>query len=173
MSSRKQEGSKNVRKGFLNRSTLIFAAAVVLLSIAIITMPGYNGGSDRTSSGEGDIVITKSEITETVKFFPVKIGKITMEVMAVKASDGTIRTAFNTCQVCNGSPRAYFKQEGDSVICQNCGNIFSLDMIEVRRGGCNPVPIAKDDKVEDEDTITISRELLEQNKDLFPVNWKK
>ncbi|HHW21876.1 MAG TPA: DUF2318 domain-containing protein [Clostridiaceae bacterium] len=136
-------------------------------------MPGYNGGSDRTSSGEGDIVITKSEITETVKFFPVKIGKITMEVMAVKASDGTIRTAFNTCQVCNGSPRAYFKQEGDSVICQNCGNIFSLDMIEVRRGGCNPVPIAKDDKVEDEDTITISRELLEQNKDLFPVNWKK
>lgn len=173
MSSRKQEGSKNVRKGFLNRSTLIFAAAVVLLSIAIITMPGYNGGSDKTSSGEGDIVITKSEITETVKFFPVKIGKITMEVMAVKASDGTIRTAFNTCQVCNGSPRAYFKQEGDSVICQNCGNIFSLDMIEVRRGGCNPVPIAKDDKVEDEDTITISRELLEQNKDLFPVNWKK
>jgi len=173
MSSRKQAGSKNVRKGFLNRSTLIFAAAVVLLSIAIITMPGYNGGSDKTSSGEGDIVITKSEITETVKFFPVKIGKITMEVMAVKASDGTIRTAFNTCQVCNGSPRAYFKQEGDSVICQNCGNIFSLDMIEVRRGGCNPVPIAKDDKVEDEDTITISRELLEQNKDLFPVNWKK
>ncbi len=173
MSSRKQEGSKNVRKGFLNRSTLIFAAAVVLLSIAIITMPGYNGGSDKTSSGEGDIVITKSEITETVKFFPVKIGKITMEVMAVKASDGTIRTAFNTCQVCNGSPRAYFKQEGDSVICQNCGNIFSLDMIEVRRGGCNPVPIAKDDKVEDEDTITISRVLLEQNKDLFPVNWKK
>jgi uncharacterized membrane protein len=96
-----------------------------------------------------------------------------MEVMAVQASDGTIRTAFNTCQVCNGSPRAYFKQEGKSVVCQNCGNVFSLDMIEVQRGGCNPVPIKKDDKVEDGDTITISGEFLEQYKDLFPSNWKK
>jgi len=91
-------------------------------------------------------------------------------VMAVKASDGTIRTAFNTCQVCNGSPKAYYKQEGDVVVCQNCGNRFSMDMIEEQRGGCNPVPI--DEKTENDETITISKDFITQNKGLFTENWK-
>jgi uncharacterized membrane protein len=95
-----------------------------------------------------------------------------MEIMAVKASDGTIRTAFNTCQVCNGSPRAYYKQEGDVVVCQNCGNRFSMDMIEQQRGGCNPVPIMKGDKTENNDTITISKDFIAQNKALFTEDWK-
>lgn len=95
-----------------------------------------------------------------------------MEVMAVKASDGTIRTAFNTCQVCTGSPRAYYKQQGDTVICQNCGNRFKMNMIEQQRGGCNPIPIMKQEKTEDGTSITISKAFLEQNTGLFPSNWK-
>ena len=30
--------------------------------------------------------------------------------------------AFNTCQVCNPSPKAYFVQNGKNFICQNCKN---------------------------------------------------
>ena len=33
-----------------------------------------------------------------------------LEVLAVKAPDGTIRTAFNTCQVCYGSGRGLYRQ---------------------------------------------------------------
>ncbi|NLE23734.1 MAG: DUF2318 domain-containing protein [Clostridiaceae bacterium] len=166
MSNKKQSANKGS-----NRNTIIGVVAAVLLVVSVIIFFVNKKGSDNTA-GIGDIVITKSEITQTVKFYPIKVGKINMEVMAVKASDGTIRTAFNTCQVCNGSPRAYYKQEGDMVVCQNCGNKFSMDMIEVQRGGCNPIPIMSDDKTDSGDIITISGEFIKQNKGLFTENWK-
>lgn len=38
----------------------------------------------------------------------------------------TIRTAFNTCQVCYSSGRGYYVQEGNVLVCQNCGNRFGM-----------------------------------------------
>jgi len=128
-----------------------------------------NGGS----VSAGDLVISKSEVTEKAKFYPYNADGTRMEILAVRAGDGSIRTAFNTCQVCNGSPRAYFKQQGEFLVCQNCGNSFSMDMVEQERGGCNPVPITKDEKTDDGTNIIISRDFLLQNKDLFPANWKQ
>lgn len=149
---------------------IIAGIAVVLLTVALLTLNKDNAGN--SGAAESDIVITKSEITDKVTFIPTKVGRINMEVMAVKASDGTIRTAFNTCQVCNGSPRAYYKQDGDVVVCQNCGNRFSMDMIEVQRGGCNPIPIFSGNKTDNGDTITISKDFIAKNKGLFTENWK-
>lgn len=152
---------------------IIIGIAILLFAVIFISKLGLGGGSSEVTSGEGqDVVIKKSEITETVKFYPTKVGNKKMEILAVKASDGTIRTAFNTCQVCNGSPRAYYKQEGDILVCQNCGNQFSMDMIEQQRGGCNPVPIYKEDKTDDGTNIIISKDFIEQNKELFTDNWK-
>jgi len=156
-----------------NRQIIITIAAVVLL-VAAVVVPKLKavGTADNAAAADEDIVINKSEITETTKFYPVKIGGKNMEILAVKAGDGTIRTAFNTCQVCNGSPRAYYKQEGDILVCQNCGNKFSMDMIEQQRGGCNPVPIYAEDKTDDGTNITISKEFISANKELFTDNWK-
>ena len=55
-----------------------------------------------------------------------------MEVLAAKDADGTVRTAFNTCQVCHGSRKAYFVEQGDEVVCQNCGNAFGREDVAVR-----------------------------------------
>ncbi len=151
---------------------IIIGIAVIIGGIILVSRLGAGGNSDSAAAEGADVVINKSEISETVKFYPVKIGKKNMEILAVKASDGTIRTAFNTCQVCNGSPRAYYKQEGDILVCQNCGNKFSMDMIEQQRGGCNPIPIFGEDKTDDGTNLTISKEFIEQNKDLFTDNWK-
>lgn len=160
-----------------NKNIAIIAAIVILLGAGIFIPRLFGGGNggDPAVSGEaieGDVIIQKSDITDTVKFYPVKVGNRNMEILAVKAGDGTIRTAFNTCQVCNGSPKAYYKQDGDILVCQNCGNQFSMDMVEQQRGGCNPVPIYKEDKTDEGDNIVISREFIEQNKDLFTANWK-
>ena len=95
-----------------------------------------------------------------------------MEIIALKAPDGTIRTAFNTCQVCYDSGRGYYVQEGDVLVCQNCGNRFSADQVELVKGGCNPVPILAENKTDNGATITIPKDFLEQNKDLFG-NWRK
>ena len=94
-----------------------------------------------------------------------------MEVVAVKATDGTIRTAFNTCQVCYKSGKGYYKQEGDELVCQNCGNRFKIDQIEKQKNGCNPVPILDSDKTDDGTNLVISESYLTKNINYFS-NWK-
>jgi hypothetical protein len=122
-------------------------------------------------SGE-DLVIQVSDISEQASFYPVEIDGIELEVLAVRASDGSVRTAFNTCQVCYSSGRGYYEQDGDALTCQNCGNSFALDQVEnVSSGGCNPVPITSDYKTVTDDSITISYEFLNEAKVIFS-NWK-
>jgi uncharacterized membrane protein len=89
----------------------------------------------------------------------------------VEAPDGTIRTAFNTCQVCYDSGRGYYKQDGNVLVCQNCGNRFKMNQVEVQSGGCNPVPIFSENKTVTDETITISGEFLTEAKVIF-ANWK-
>ena len=127
---------------------------------------------DKAAVSGGNLIIPKSEISETAKFYPYKSGKTAMEVIALKASDGTIRTALNTCQICFDSGRGYYKQDGNELVCQNCGNRFSFDDVEKVKGGCNPVPITSEDKIDDGSNITVKAEFLEQNKELFD-KWKK
>ncbi len=118
-----------------------------------------------------DLVIPVSDISEKVTFYPVDIDGTKMEVLAVKAPDGSIRTAFNTCQVCYDSGRGYYKQDGDVLVCQNCGNRFRMDQVEVVSGGCNPVPIFPENKIVDDESITIPYALLNEAKVIF-AKWK-
>lgn len=118
-----------------------------------------------------DLVIPISEISEEAKFYPIEVDGTPLEVVAVKASDGSIRTAFNTCQVCYDSGKGYYKQQGDLLVCQNCGNQFSMDRVEVEAGGCNPWPIFDENKTVTEDSITISYDFLKESKGIF-ANWK-
>jgi hypothetical protein len=173
MSGAKQ-GNKNAQQVTkTNSKTSILIGLAVVLILGFFVFKAFSSGGEKTTASAGsDLVIPKSEISQTAKFYSYKVGKTAMEVIALKASDGTIRTALNTCQVCNGSPKAYYEQQGDVLVCQNCGNQFKADMVEKERGGCNPVPIMKENKTEDENNITISKAFLEANIDLFKV-WKK
>lgn len=119
----------------------------------------------------GDLVIPVSDVSETPEFYSVDVDGTKMEVIAVKASDGSVRTAFNTCQVCYDSGRGYYKLKGNALVCQNCGNRFSMDQIEVQSGGCNPVPILSKNKEVTEEAITISYDYLNEAKSIF-ANWK-
>jgi len=62
-------------------------------------------------------------------------------------------------------------QEGDVLVCQNCGNRFSMDQVEIVKGGCNPVPITDENKTVDDKNITISKDVLVQATTIFE-NWK-
>jgi hypothetical protein len=128
--------------------------------------------ADATVTPSGDLRIAKKGIGSQAVFFPYTAGAVSMEVLAVKAPDGTIRTALNTCQICYSSGRGYYTQKGDVLVCNNCGNRFSISQVEKVRGGCNPVPITKEWKTEDADSIVISKAFLEQAKPLF-LKWKK
>jgi hypothetical protein len=147
-----------------------------IMGLVIIAMTGFlifqSGTLKAETSKSGDLSILKKEVTSTAKFYPYTAEGVKMEVIAVKASDGTVRTAFNTCQVCNNSGRGYYIQEGDELVCQNCGNRFQIDKVEKIKNGCNPVPITPDLKTDDGKYITISKSLLVKAKGLFS-NWKK
>lgn len=165
--------NKKVQAAQKTKKKVFSAISVIaVLVIGFIILKFSSGGADTTSAVSGDIKIPKSEVSENVKFYPYKAGNINMEVLAVKASDGTIRTAFNTCQVCFNSGRGYYKQQGDELVCQNCGNRFQLDQIEKIKGGCNPVPILKENKNEDDEYIVISQAFMEEYKGLF-ADWRR
>ncbi|MCD8011725.1 MAG: DUF2318 domain-containing protein [Lachnospiraceae bacterium] len=161
----------------------VIAGVVIIAAVAAVAVTrfgGSGGGEDqsasRSSSSDaqtaGAVVIDTSEIGETASYYDYDADGTTVEVLAVTASDGSVRLALNTCQVCQGSPYAYFVQEGDSFICQNCKNVFSRDDIGLEAGGCNPVPVTEDNYEESDGVITISSDFLDGYKESF-TNWKK
>lgn len=164
----------------MKSNLFISAIAIVLLGVALFTMisPKNGDNSGKTEAvavsainEKGDMIIPISGITEKASFYTYNELDTQMGIIAVKASDGSIRTAFNTCQVCYSSGRGYYKQEGDVLVCQNCGNQFSMDQVQITKGGCNPVPIDEQSKVVSDSTITISKDFLKQMEAIF-ANWK-
>lgn len=155
--------------------TAVIAVAVVVCVLVPRLLPKEDTAGAATAAGlSGDgsaLVIDTGELSEEAAFYDYDADGITVELFAVKASDGSIRLALNTCQVCNGSPYAYFVQEGDYFVCQNCGNRFASTQVGIVSGGCNPVPITEEDYSLQDGSILIPTEFLEANAVRF-TNWK-
>ncbi len=151
---------------------------IVLAAVAVITTTNrpdttaIDTTQEISLTADGNIQIKTDDVGTEAAYFNTEIEGTAVEIFAVLASDGTVRLAMNTCQVCNGSPYAYFKQEGDYFICQNCGNRFASDEIGLVSGGCNPVPITADDYIEGNGVITVSESFLKENAHRF-TNWKQ
>lgn len=150
----------------MGRNILVIGLA--LAGIFLDSLGAFAGGKILPN---GDLQIPKKEITSTAKFYQYKLDGVQMEVLALRAPDGTVRTAFNTCQVCYSSGRGYYVQQGDVLVCQNCHNRFKASQVEIIKGGCNPVPITADLKTEDANTITIAKSLFVEAEPIF-LNWK-
>jgi uncharacterized membrane protein len=71
----------------------------------------------------------------------VDAGK-SIDFFVLKSSDGVIRAAFDACDVCFPARRGY-RQEGDLMVCNNCGQQFQSIKINEIRGGCNPAPLER------------------------------
>ena len=148
-----------------------------IIAVTIMTVFSGCGGNKNASTNASEteagesLTIPLKDISEDVAFYPVEVDGTEMEVLAVKDSDGKIRTAFNTCQICYDSGKGYYKQEGDKLVCQNCGNSFTMDQVGETSGGCNPWPILKNDRTVTEDELQISYEFLEDSSDIF-FTWK-
>jgi uncharacterized membrane protein len=153
-------------------ATVLAPAALLLAVASLASAQSAQLNVVKPVVADGDLVIRIADITENALFYPVDIGGTRLEVLAVKAPDGTIRTALNTCQVCYASGRGFYKQQGTVLVCQNCGNRFRMSQVELRSGGCNPVPVLPANKRVDKDTITISRDFLISAKALF-ARWRR
>ena len=155
----------------IQRATVLAVAMFALCGVSVFAQ-NTAMNQRKPVIADQDLVIQVADITENALFYPVDIDGTRMEVLAVKAPDGTIRTAFNTCQVCYNSGKGHFVQTGTVLICQNCGNRYRMIQVERQAGGCNPVPIFPENKTVTASTITISRDYLRQARGMF-ASWRR
>jgi uncharacterized membrane protein len=73
-------------------------------------------------------------------FHKLDVSGVDVRYFLVKAPDGTIRAALDACEVCAPEKKG-FKQDGQSMICNNCGRQYPMSRIGLMRGGCNPHPL--------------------------------
>jgi len=91
------------------------------------------------------------------QFFEYKTGDITIKYFIVKSSDGIIRAAFDACDVCWPAGKGY-RQEGDDMVCNNCGRHFKTTLINEVQGGCNPAPLNR--RIENNTAIIEVKDIL-------------
>ena len=115
----------------------------------------------------GEISINADTLTSNPMYINYDFNGTNIQLIAVKGSDGTPRLSLNTCQVCNPSPRAYFKEQNGRLVCQNCGNVFTVDSVGETTGGCNPMYI---DYKNTDGKLTVSVADLDTYADQF-ASW--
>ncbi len=71
----------------------------------------------------------------------------TVYFFVVRDKDGVVRAAANACQVCFSTKRGFHQEDG-WMVCNTCGNRYPLEKIATEKGGCNPVPIDPNLKVD-------------------------
>lgn len=91
------------------------AAAVAALAVAAsLTLAGC--GSEAASSQPGtingsEVEFSLANLDKGAQFFTYQTEAGKVGLLAVKDSTGAVRVALDTCQVCNGSPKAYFLEK--------------------------------------------------------------
>lgn len=116
----------------------------------------------------GYLAIPIADLSQTASFYKADIDGTEIELVALKDSKGNLRTAFNACQVCYSSGKGYYVQDGNYLVCQNCGNSFTIDQVGIASGGCNPWPILDSDRTVTDDEIQISYDVLKATADELP-----
>jgi uncharacterized membrane protein len=58
----------------------------------------------------------------------------------VKSKDGALRAALDACEVCFKGKKGYV-QQGNDMVCVNCGMKFKTEKVGEIKGGCNPSPL--------------------------------
>lgn len=76
------------------------------------------------------------------KFFRYAAGGQELRFFAMKGSDGVYRAALDSCEVCYAGKRGY-KQQGDEMVCNKCGQSFPSALINEVTGGCHPIGLPR------------------------------
>lgn len=85
-------------------------------------------------------------------------GGNTIKYFIIKSSDGVIRAAFDACDVCWPSGKGY-QQDGETMVCRNCGKRFASKLVSEVKGGCNPAPLKR--TVKGDKLVIQTKDILE------------
>lgn len=151
------------------------AAVAALLVAASLALAGCGSKAATSQSGtlNGSAVeFSLANLDKGAQFFTYQTEDGKVGLLAVKDSTGAVRVALDTCQVCNGSPKAYFLEKDGVLQCQNCGNTFSYDIVGDTSQGCEPMPLDDTSWHAGGDTLSVDEAALENVAPLFST-WAK
>jgi uncharacterized membrane protein len=122
---------------------IVISVSAVLLAAVVVTVIARDrvAGVPAASAG-ADVAVPLAELSDgQARFYRYTTTSGTeVRFFVMKSSDGVVRAAFDSCDVCYREKKGY-RQEGDAMVCVNCSQRFrSTDINEVR-GGCNPAPL--------------------------------
>ena len=147
-----EEASGAVKKNSTVKVLAVVALALAGLAVYFVAVAG--GGAAGTAGGGplraegGEVSIPVSELGAKARFYEYKTasGK-TVTFFAMRSSDGAYRAALNACDVCYAGKQGY-RQEGEDMVCNQCGMHFPSSKVNEAKGGCNPIGLQR--KVEGE-----------------------
>ena len=123
-----------------------FAAA--LLCIAVILMfttefvyartAAAPPAATRLEAVNGRVEIPVSEVADSnLHFFTADSNGTLLRFLVIRKGNGDFAVALDGCEICGWSG---YRQEGQNVICRNCGAAIYVPSIG-QSGGCNPVGV--------------------------------
>ncbi len=134
-----------------NRTPLIaIAIGVVLIAVAVAYFLGTQNSNDGTAIAKGPRIVNGTAVVfpaamfsdGMARHFEYVDGDRTIRYFILKSSDGVLRAAFDACDVCWPAGKGYY-QEGDEMVCRNCGRKFASVLVNEVKGGCNPAPLKR------------------------------
>jgi uncharacterized membrane protein len=150
-------------------------ATVVLLAGAALwyfsaQSPQSPANPTATANTIGDIVSMPLSTFDDGKahHFVHRHGDIAIRYFVLKSADGVLRAAFDACDVCWPAGKGY-AQDGEFMVCRNCGQRFHSAKINEVKGGCNPAPLER--KVEN-GMLVIRVDAIVEGKSYFDFSRK-
>jgi uncharacterized membrane protein len=146
---------------------LLLALALPLLAAAVLSLSGCGNGSTAASGltvEDGMVKVDAAAVSDgKAHIFSQTVDGKTVRFFVVKSTDGVVRAALDACVACFAAKKGYH-QEGEFMVCNNCGQKFHTSKINEIKGGCNPIPL---DRVNDGKTVAISLDSLRQGVGYF------
>jgi uncharacterized membrane protein len=149
-----------------NRMPLFLTLVGVILIAGAAALFIYNGENQKTATASAPLTSSHTAVKfPTVLFQDGKArhfehveGNFSIRYFILESSDSVIRAAFDACDVCWPAGKGYY-QEGDHMVCRNCGRKFASVLVNEVKGGCNPAPLNR--IVENGQVIIQVKDILE------------
>jgi high-affinity iron transporter len=123
-----------------------FAAAILCVGVVVSFAGDYVYGrvaaapSPATSliAQDHQVRIPLSDLTDSsLHFYTADVDGSVIRFLVIHKLNGDYAAALDACQICG---RAGYRQQGQSVICRNCGAAIYIPSIG-QSGGCNPINV--------------------------------
>jgi FTR1 family protein len=123
-----------------------FAAAILCVGVVISFAGDYVYGrvvaapspARTLIAQDNQVRIPLSDLTDSsLHFYTADIDGSVIRFLVIHKLNGDYAAALDACQICG---TAGYRQEGQSVICRNCGAAIYIPSIG-QSGGCNPISV--------------------------------